>query len=274
MEYRFLGNTGLRVSSLCFGTLPMGPLQADMRVDEGAAVIRHALDLGVNFIDTAQMYRTYPHIKKALHNYRGNVVISTKTLGASYEDMRNAIDEALTGIGVCHIDIMYLHAARVTPAVFAERAGALKCLANAKREGLIRAAGISTHAVDVVRAAGDVPEIDVIMPVVNMAGTGIVGGNLSAMVYSINYALQKGKTVVAQKALAGGHLIDRFEQAIRFVLDMQGISSVAVGMVSPNEVDANVAVFEGRAVDRAVLSKIGRKTKSAFSFSSMPKSRG
>lgn len=262
MDYRNLGNTGLRVSALCFGALPMGPLQADIGVEEGAEVIRRALDLGVNFIDTAQMYKTYPHIKKALKEYRGNVVISSKTVSAAYEDMRNAIDEALTGMGVCHIDIMYLHAPRVTPTVFAERAGALRCLVDAKRERLIRATGISTHSAEVVRAAGDVAEIDVIMPIINASGIGIVAGDLSAMLSAVDYAAHKGKAIVAQKALAGGHLIDSFSDSIRFVLDTPGVSSVAVGMVSLDEVEADVAVFEGRPVPQPILTKIGRKTKS------------
>ncbi|MGE5486074.1 MAG: aldo/keto reductase [Ignavibacteriales bacterium] len=262
MDYRLLGNTGLRVSALCFGTLPMGPLQAGVSIEQGAAIIRRALDLGVNYIDTAQMYKTYPHIRNALKDYRGNVVISSKTVSCAYEDMRNAIDEALTGMGICHVDIMYLHAARTTPAVFTERAGALKCLADAKREGLIRAAGISTHSVEVVRAAGDVPDIDVIMPIINMAGVGIIGGDLAGMMSAVDYAVRRGKAVVAQKALAGGHLIERFDEAVRFVLDTPGVSSIAVGMVSLDEVEADVAVFEGRPVAPAVLSRIGKNTKS------------
>ncbi|HRU42362.1 MAG TPA: aldo/keto reductase, partial [Candidatus Diapherotrites archaeon] len=58
MDYRILGSTGLRVSRLCFGSLTIGPLQAGLDIEEGASVIRAAFDMGVNFIDTAELYRT------------------------------------------------------------------------------------------------------------------------------------------------------------------------------------------------------------------------
>ncbi|NLA85515.1 MAG: aldo/keto reductase, partial [Clostridiales bacterium] len=66
MEYRELGHTGLMVSRLCFGGLVIGPLQKDMSVEEGGEVIAEALRLGVNFIDTADLYDTYRHIKRAM----------------------------------------------------------------------------------------------------------------------------------------------------------------------------------------------------------------
>ena len=62
MEYRLLGQTGMKVSRLCFGALTIGPLQAKLPLGEGVAVIRAALAAGVNFIDTAQLYGTYPYI--------------------------------------------------------------------------------------------------------------------------------------------------------------------------------------------------------------------
>ena len=66
MEYVELGKTGLKVSRLCFGALVIGPLQKNMPVEDGAAVIRAALERGVTFIDTAELYGTYGHIREAL----------------------------------------------------------------------------------------------------------------------------------------------------------------------------------------------------------------
>ncbi|MBR0026137.1 MAG: aldo/keto reductase, partial [Clostridia bacterium] len=66
MEYRYLGNTGMLVSRLCFGTLTMGPLQRDLSAKEGAALLELAFSCGVNFLDTAEIYGTYPHVKEAL----------------------------------------------------------------------------------------------------------------------------------------------------------------------------------------------------------------
>jgi aryl-alcohol dehydrogenase-like predicted oxidoreductase len=261
VEVRNLGNTGISVSTLCYGALPIGPLQADMPLREGAALIGYCLDRGVNFIDTAQVYKTYPYIREALRERRGTVVIATKAQAADYRGMREAIEQAAAEMGVERIDIMYLHAARVTPGVFVERREAIRCLCDAKAEGLIRAVGVSTHSVEVVRAAAEMAEIDVIMPVVNIEGTGIVSGDLDDMVSAIERAAGNGKGVVAQKALAGGHLIDRFREALEFVLRLP-VSSVAVGMLSRHEVDADIAVFEGRQVPEETLSRIGKVNKS------------
>ena len=60
-----LGDTGLMISRLVFGALPMGPLQADLSPEEGGALIRYALEKGVNLIDTAEMYGTYWHLREA-----------------------------------------------------------------------------------------------------------------------------------------------------------------------------------------------------------------
>ncbi len=80
MKNILLGNTGISVSRLGAGVLPMGPNQRNMAVEEGAAVVRHALDAGINFIDTAQYYRAYPYIRQALAGRNDDVVICSKSL--------------------------------------------------------------------------------------------------------------------------------------------------------------------------------------------------
>ena len=59
MEHRNLGGTDIKVSRLCFGSLTISPLQAGLSIDEGADVILSAMDMGVNFLDTAEFYRNY-----------------------------------------------------------------------------------------------------------------------------------------------------------------------------------------------------------------------
>ena len=70
LQTRMLGRTGLAVSCVGIGVLPMGPGQLDLPLDEGASVICDALRRGINFIDTAQYYRTYPYIRRALEVMR------------------------------------------------------------------------------------------------------------------------------------------------------------------------------------------------------------
>lgn len=69
-QTRMLGRTDLAVSCVGIGVLPMGPGQLDLPLDEGASVICDALRRGINFIDTAQYYRTYPYIRRALEVMR------------------------------------------------------------------------------------------------------------------------------------------------------------------------------------------------------------
>ena len=66
MKRTVLGKTGIEVSVAGFGVLPMGPSQLALPVEEGAAVIRYALERGINFLGTAQYYRTYPYISRSL----------------------------------------------------------------------------------------------------------------------------------------------------------------------------------------------------------------
>jgi hypothetical protein len=78
MDYRILGKSKLKVSRLCFGSLTIGPLQAKLGIREGVDVISAAFDMGVNFIDTAELYETYEYINKAIMGRRDKIVISSK----------------------------------------------------------------------------------------------------------------------------------------------------------------------------------------------------
>jgi len=73
MDKRRLGQTELEVTRLGFGTLPMGRLQRDLPVKEGAEIIRRAVEAGINFIDTAEVYGTYSHIRQALSGIGSDV---------------------------------------------------------------------------------------------------------------------------------------------------------------------------------------------------------
>ena len=70
MEYRELGDTGILVSRVCFGSLTLGPLCANLSLAEGRDLLLEAFNLGVTFIDSAEQYRTYPYIRAALDQSR------------------------------------------------------------------------------------------------------------------------------------------------------------------------------------------------------------
>jgi aryl-alcohol dehydrogenase-like predicted oxidoreductase len=60
------GNTGFEVSPLVYGTLPLGPLQADVSPERGGELIRFAMERGVTLIDTAHLYGTFDHVREGL----------------------------------------------------------------------------------------------------------------------------------------------------------------------------------------------------------------
>jgi len=240
MKKKVLGRTGLQVSVAGFGVLPMGPSQLALPVEEGAAVIRYALERGINFIDTAQYYRTYPYIRKALEGGGfEQVVLCSKSLCADYEGMMDAISEAQEALDRQVIDIFLMH--EVRSGQLAERAGAWQALIDAKTRGLVRAIGLSTHHVDIAAAAADIPELDVIFPLINYAGLGIRKGDAFAtreeMLEAISACHQAGKGVFSMKAFGGGSLTAHYQQALDFVFAQPDIDSVMIGFGKTAEVD-------------------------------------
>lgn len=264
MLKKSLGGTGLEVSQLCFGVLPMGPNQFGLPPEEGADLIVEGVLGGINFLDTAQSYRTYPHIRRALDRLKGKaseVIISTKSAAASYSDMEMAVQEARASLDRDVIDIFLLHAARVDRKVFEERKGALDCLWDMKARGLVRAVGISTHSVDVVQASISQDAVDVVFPIINVAGLGILHGSKDDMVEAIGSAFRAGKGLFAMKALGGGNLLGDRKGALDYVRNLPGISSVAVGMVRKDELDMNLMLFNDEEVPEELAERTYRAKK-------------
>jgi len=242
---QYLGKTGIRVTELVFGALPMGPLQKNIPFPEATKVVKRGLEQGIGFIDTAQNYRTYEPIAAAIKETGIHPVISTKSTASTYSEMENAVKEALNKLDVEVIDIFYLHAARVSGEVFSERAGAIECLQDYKAKGLIKAVGLATHSVEAVNQAVTLDEIDVVFPLLNIKGRGILGGSREEMMEAIRCNYNVGKGIVIMKALAGVHLIHEFQESIEFIREFGHYHCIAVGMVTPEEVDYNVAYFHG-----------------------------
>ena len=240
MKMKQLGATGLLVSEAGFGVLPMGPSQLALPVEEGAALLRYAMEQGINFLDTAQYYRTYPYIRKALEGGSfDHVVICSKSLCWDYAGMMEAIEEARADLDRDVIDIFLLH--EVRSGQWELRQGAWQALQDAKKQGLVRAIGLSTHHVDVAAMAATVPELDVVFPLINCAGLGIRKGNAFAskeeMLAAIEACHRAGKGVFSMKAFGGGSLTARYQEALDYVFAQPAIDSVMIGFGKTAEVD-------------------------------------
>lgn len=240
MKKNRLGNTGLDVSIAGFGVLPMGPSQLALPVEEGAKIIRYALKHGINFIDTAQYYRTYPYIRKALENETfENIILCSKSLCEDYDGMMDAIHEAQMELNRDVIDIFLMH--EVRPGQLELRKGAWNALVDAKKAGLVRAIGLSTHHVDITLEAASMKELDVVFPLINYAGLGIRKGNDFAskeeMMAAIDACHCSGKGVFSMKAFGGGGLTDHYQEALNYVFSKSSIDSVMIGFGKISEVD-------------------------------------
>ncbi|MBO8125848.1 MAG: aldo/keto reductase [Firmicutes bacterium] len=260
MEYRELGKTGLKVSRLCFGSLGLGPLQGNLPVAEGARLIRLALQKGVNFIDTAEYYRNYRYIREALAGFTGEVHLASKSYASTGAEMEASLKYALRELGVDRLSLFLLHEQESAHTLKGHR-GALEQLVKAKTKGIIQAVGVSTHYVAGVRAAALTPEIDVIHPLINIAGIGIVDGTREEMLEAIAFARQMGKGIYGMKALAGGHLHRQAEKALRWAFDLDLLDSVAVGMKSTAEVEANIALVNKEVRAARLLAEAAGRQK-------------
>lgn len=261
MEYLRLGNTGIEISRLCFGGLTIGPLQANLSHSKGAEIICKALDLGVNFIDTAELYGTYPHIREALNARNIKPIIATKSYAYTLEGAKASLEKARKEMDLDVIDIFLLHEQESRMTLRGHR-DALDYFISAKVKGLIKAVGVSTHNVEVVNACAEIGEIDVVHPIVNKNGIGIGDGTIYEMLDAVKNAYNAGKGIYSMKPLGGGNLINSYFDSMKFVLDLPYIHSIALGMQSIEEVIMNVSVFNKTEVPEDIKYELGKHKRS------------
>jgi len=254
LEYRELGKTGIKVSRLCFGSLTIGPLQANLSPTNGGKVIKYALEQGVNFIDTAELYDNYEHIKEGTKDFPDTVIVS-KSYAVDYDEMKESVETARKRLDRDTISIFMLHEQESGLTLKGHRR-ALDYLVWAKSQGHIKAIGISTHAIRAVHAAALIPEIDVIHPLINLTGIGILDGTRREMEEVTEFALSTGKGLYAMKVLGGGSLIPKAKEAFSYALNLPQFSSVAVGMRRKNEVDLNIKLFSGESPKDDVWNEV------------------
>lgn len=258
MEYRNLGRTGLKVSRLCFGSLTMGPLQAGLSLDEGAALLKYAAEQGVNFFDTAEIYDSYAYLRKLLHAFPNkDIIISTKSYAVTAEEMKASLDKARLELDRDYIDIFLLHEQESALTIRGHRA-ALDYLLESKEKGIVKAVGISTHRIAAAQAAAEMPELDVIHPLFNIRGLGIQDGTRQQMEDVLIGAAAAGKGIYLMKALGGGNLLPQADEAFQFAFSKPFASAVAVGMKTPQEVDTNVLIASGLPVPDELKQRVSK----------------
>lgn len=258
VEYIALPFSQKKVSRLCFGGLTVGPLQKNLSLAEGSAVLSYAIERGVNFVDTAQYYKTYSYIREAMRQTgKHDLVIATKTYAYDRKGAVEAFEEARRELDRDYIDLFLLHEQEDEWTMRGHRE-AYEFFLEQKMLGKIGGVGLSTHHIAGVIAGANNPDVDVCFPMYNYEGVGICDGGIDEMREAVQLAHSRGKFIYAMKVLGGGTLIPHYEKAVSFALDEPAIDAIAMGMQSKAEVDANISFFETRSINPSVSEKLAK----------------
>ena len=248
-----LGNTGLYVSRLGFGTGTHGwsgrSDQTALGLQELADLLRYGYDRGITFWDSADQYGSHPHVARALSGLdRDRVVIVTKICARTAADAEKDVERCLRELRTDRLDIVLMHCMsdRDWPET---RAGVMEVLERKKEEGVLRAHGVSIHDLGALERAAETPWNDVVLARINYAGTNM-DGPPEKVVPILERMDEAGIGVYGMKVIGCGKLDNTVRDAIHFVLDLPAIDAITMGMKSREEVDENLGWVE--AHDRSL----------------------
>jgi len=235
MRQRQLGQTGLRVSVIGFGGVPVN------RVDYARAerTLHAAFDAGINIVDTARSYGdSEEKIGRALQSWESSdeIILATKSQKRDASGMAEAIDESLAALRTDFIHLYQIHDLREGELEQVEGpGGALNALCAAQEDGKIGHIGLSGHRPRVLMPAmhrASLPLAVVQIPL-NIVDYPLFRENVPA-------ALEQDLGILVMKPLCGG-ILKTMPEALRFVLS-HPVSSVLVGMDCTKEVRENASI--------------------------------
>jgi predicted aldo/keto reductase-like oxidoreductase len=248
-------------SKICYGTLALSPLQCDFSLERKVELLLYGYKRGINFFDTAELYDNYDIFRELLKKVnRKNIIISTKSYAWTEETAEKSIEKALKEMDTDYIDIFMLHE-QESIHTFRGHYDAVKRLLRYKEDGTIRHFGISTHFHDAVRNLSHKDEIDIIHPIFNKKGLGIVDGTIDDMIKSIGLAKDRGKSILSMKSLGGGHLTEDTVDALKFSFESSIVDWTAIGMRYEEEIDFNLSVLNNEEPEISLENRINNKKR-------------
>jgi aryl-alcohol dehydrogenase-like predicted oxidoreductase len=218
LDYRLLGKTGLKVTTMGFGCM----------ITSDGSVIERAADIGINYFDTARGYQNgncERMVGAALKARRKNLFVSTKSGAPTKEGALKDLDTSLKELGMDYVDIWYLHgkskADQITPEL-------MEAQNEAKKAGKIRFAGVSLHSghQEVIPHAANLSHFDVVLTTYNFAMEPFMEGLIKTL-------KDANIGVVAMKVMAGGQRSK--DEKTKGVLSRQGASLAALKWVLRNK---------------------------------------
>ena len=232
MEYRILGKTGLKISRLGFGGIPIQRIDA-----AGTKPLMQSLKAaGVNFIDTARGYTVSEcYLGEALEGIRQDFVLATKSMSRDYAGMKKDIATSLQNLRTDYIDLYQVHNPSMADfeKVIAP-GGALEALLEAKEAGIIGHIGLTTHSLELFEKALECPWVETLMfpyNIVESQGTKLM-----------EKCTEKNIGFICMKPLAGGAIEDA-TLALRYIAKNEDVTVVIPGMAEEKEIAQNVAAL-------------------------------
>jgi len=265
MEYTTFKKTGQKISLLGMGTMRL-PQTPDGEVDEAAAIalIRKAIDNGINYVDTAYMYHDGTSevvTGKALKDgYREKVLLADKMpvwMAKDPEGVATIFETQLQRLGTEVIDMYLIHNLTVAIWERCQKFGVLAYLEEQQRLGRIHQIGFSFHdELPFFKELIDAYPWDFCQIQLNY-----MDKKYQAGLEGLRYAESKGIPVIVMEPLKGGKLTDRIPPAIdaiwseaqvkrspadwafRWVADLPGILTILSGMSAESQLDENLRIF-------------------------------
>ena len=236
MEYTTLGKTGLRISKIGFGGIPIQKVDAAVT----RTLMKKLAEEGVNYIDTARGYTVSEQfLGEALEGIRDKFVVATKSMSRTKEAMAKDIEISLGNLRTNYIDLYQLHNPSMAEldTVLAP-GGALEALMEAKEAGKIGHLGLSAHSLEVFERALALDWVETIMFPYNIVET--------QAEELMRRCTEKNVGFVCMKPLAGGALEDA-TLALRFIAQNPDVSVVIPGMYDVKEIEQNIAAVSDTA---------------------------
>lgn len=221
MKYRELGNTGMMISEVSFGTWAIGGAWGETNDEEALKALSYAIDQGVNFFDTADVYgdgHSEALLAKATEGKEDEIYIATKFCrqgdiadpqNYSYETVKSYCEDSLKRLNRDSIDLFQIHC----PATDILKDGsAFKVLDQLKEEGLIRHYGVSVESVEEGLICLEYPNVASLQIIFNMF-------RQKPLEKLIPKAYQQGVGIIARVPLASGLLTGKFTSETKFSED-------------------------------------------------------
>ncbi|NHK32951.1 MAG: aldo/keto reductase [Asgard group archaeon] len=230
-----LGRTNLKVSRVGIGGIPLQRPSEKKAIE----VVQHAVDSGINIIDTSIGYGTSEkRIGKALIGRRENVILITRT-GATYKDQaKKNLEQSLKNLQSDFIDIYQLHGVSTLEDYNKTTGenGALEALIEAKEQGKIKYIGITSHCLTTIQTAVKSEIFDVILFPLNFVNT-----EAAEELVPLTKKLDIGFT--AMKPFAGGRLSD-VQLVMKYLMQFDNVVPVP-GVETKQEIDEIIEIVSG-----------------------------